>query len=122
MPYIHKKSCHGKRKRRRPKINYTDYFAKLINYDVPPTVEEIRKLDSDKIETRGMVQDCCPRQHALLFFKQKIKLHTLMDKTRFGLKDWQNFSFNFKIINFVNILLFLKKLKIIICSVLDFVS
>ncbi|CAF4342901.1 unnamed protein product, partial [Rotaria socialis] len=44
------KSGHGTRKRGRPRLNYPDYVARLINNDTPPTIEEIRKTAVNREE------------------------------------------------------------------------
>jgi hypothetical protein len=54
------KPDHGKCKRGRPRLNYSDYVARLINNDEPPTTEEIRKTAADREKWRKIVVVCKP--------------------------------------------------------------
>ncbi|CAF1276691.1 unnamed protein product [Adineta ricciae] len=51
---------HGKRKRGRPRLNYPDYVARLINNDEPPTITEIRKTAANRKEWHKIVVACRP--------------------------------------------------------------
>jgi hypothetical protein len=54
------KPGHGRRKRGRPRLNYPDYVARLINYNEPPTIEEIRKTAANRKEWHKIVVACKP--------------------------------------------------------------
>jgi hypothetical protein len=54
------KPGHGKRKRGRPRLNYPDYVARLINNDEPPTIDEIRKTAANRKEWQKIVVACKP--------------------------------------------------------------
>jgi hypothetical protein len=59
------KPGHGKRKRGRPRLNYPDYVARLINNDEPPTTEEIRKTAANRKNWHDIVVVCKPRLFAV---------------------------------------------------------
>jgi hypothetical protein len=59
------KSGHGKRKRGRPRLNYPDYVARLINNDEPPTIDEIRKTAADRKGWHKIVVACKPQLFAV---------------------------------------------------------
>ena len=52
---------HGKRKQGRPKLLYPDYIAKLINNEVQPTTDELRKIAVERTEWSKFVVACKPR-------------------------------------------------------------
>ena len=52
---------HGKRKQGRPKLLYTEYIAKLINNEVQPKIEKLRKIEVERTEWSKFVVACKPR-------------------------------------------------------------
>ncbi len=45
----------GKRKQGRPKLLYPEYIAKLINNEVQPTIEELRKIAVERTEWSSLL-------------------------------------------------------------------
>ena len=41
---------HGKRKQVRPKLQYPEYIAKMINNEVQPKIDELRKIAVERTE------------------------------------------------------------------------
>jgi hypothetical protein len=58
------KPGHGKRKCGRPRLQYVDYAARLINNDDPPTTDEIRRTAADRKCWYEIVIACKPRLFA----------------------------------------------------------
>ena len=52
---------HGKRKQGRPKLLYPEYIAKLINNEVQPTIDELRKIAVERTEWSKFVVAYKPR-------------------------------------------------------------
>ncbi|CAM4364063.1 unnamed protein product [Leuciscus chuanchicus] len=51
---------HGKRSRGKPRTLYHTYIGKLINNDMPPTADEMRRAASNRTEWSKLVTDCKP--------------------------------------------------------------
>ena len=58
-PYTPKPG-HGKRKRGRPRLQYVDYVARLINNDEPPSIDEIKEAAADRKRWYDIVIACKP--------------------------------------------------------------
>ena len=52
---------HGKRKPGKSKTLYPEYIGKLINSEVPPTADEMRKAARDRKEWSKLVDACKPK-------------------------------------------------------------
>ena len=50
---------HGKRKQGRPKLLYPDYIANLINNELQPAIDELRRIALER--TSKFVVACKPR-------------------------------------------------------------
>ena len=51
---------YGKRKPGRPKLSYIKYISRLVNNDVPPTVNEIRDAAANRENWKKIVNACKP--------------------------------------------------------------
>ena len=56
---------HGKRKRGRPRLQYVDYVARLINNDEPPSIDEIKEAAADRKRWYNIVIACKPHLFAV---------------------------------------------------------
>ena len=50
---------HGHQKPGKPTLTYPDYIGKLINKDIPPSVEEIRIAANNRTEWKRRIVDAC---------------------------------------------------------------
>ncbi|GAA6097691.1 uncharacterized protein LOC118408508 [Tachysurus ichikawai] len=51
---------HGRRKRGKSKLLYPQYIGKLINSEIPPTVDEMRTAAKNRTEWKKIVEACKP--------------------------------------------------------------
>ena len=51
---------HGKRKQGRPKLLYPEYITKLVNNEIQPTIDELRKIAVERTEWSKCLVICKP--------------------------------------------------------------
>ena len=56
---------HGNRGRGKPQMLYPNYIAKLINSEIPPTIDEIRASAKNRQGWRMIVDACIPTSFAV---------------------------------------------------------